>query len=121
LWTNRYNGLGNGLDEPAAVAVDQGGNIFVAGNSYNGTNSDFITLAYSNGGLPPYTNRFNGTGNNYDQINKLAVDAAGNVVVTGVSIGSGSHYDFATIKYSTFLSGTEPPPILLSYKTISSS
>src|SRR5262245_48100206 len=49
LWTNHYNFLGpdNSDDEAWAVAVDESGNVFVAGNSWNGSNSDWATLAYS--------------------------------------------------------------------------
>ena len=35
LWTNRYNGPGNGTDVPSGVGVDAAGNIFVTGSSAN--------------------------------------------------------------------------------------
>jgi len=51
------------------------------------------------GGVPLWTNSYNGPGNNYDAANAVAVDGSGNVFVTGYS-WSGSSFDYATIKYS---------------------
>jgi hypothetical protein len=101
-WTNRYNGPGNKDDYPYAVAVDSSGNVFVTGFS-TATNglSDFATVAYSGSGVPLWTNRHNGPGNNVDYARALTVDNSGDVIVTGYSTGSGSGADYATIKYSS--------------------
>jgi hypothetical protein len=99
LWTNRYNGPGNGDDYANAVAMDGSNNVIVTGYSYNGTNYDYATVAYSSAGVPLWTNRYDGPGNGNDTTNTVVVDRSGNVIVTGSSTGSGSGYDFATIKY----------------------
>src|ERR1051325_9910210 len=84
-WTNVYNGPGNGADHANALAVDGSGNVFVTGDSFNGTNTDFATVAYSNDGTPLWTNFYNGPGNGGDVAVSVAVDTNGNVFVAGAS------------------------------------
>jgi hypothetical protein len=102
LWMNYYNGPGDGTDAATAMALDTNGNVFVTGASGGGIGAlaDFATIKYSNAGLPLWTNRFNGPGNSDDEPNAIAVDASGNVFVTGYQTGSGSFFDYVTIKYS---------------------
>jgi hypothetical protein len=102
LWTNRYNGPGNNSDYANAVAVDGSGNVYVTGSSVgSGSGDDYATVAYSSAGVPLWTNRYNGPGNNSDSANAVAVDTNGNVYVTGFSVGSGSGNDYATVAYSS--------------------
>jgi hypothetical protein len=117
LWTNRYNGPGNFLDGANALALDASGDVFVTGGSQDGTGPlsdvfiDYATIKYSSTGVPLWTNRYNGPGNNHDTATALAVDASGDVFVTGRSTGPGivnepspynyaPYLDYATIKYS---------------------
>ena len=100
-WVRRYNdppaGADNRGDRPYAIAVDHSsGNVIVAGEG----NSDYVTIAYSEAGMALWTNRYDGPGNNIDRVIAVAVDARGNVVVTGGSQGDGSNTDYATIAYS---------------------
>jgi hypothetical protein len=100
LWTNRYNGPANGFDEARAILADGDGNVFVTGSSYNGSNDDYATIKYSSGGLPLWTNRFDGPGSSNDYARAIAVDANGDVYVTGYSYSIPSGDDYATVKYS---------------------
>jgi hypothetical protein len=64
LWTNRYDGPGNGVDRAYAVAVDSSRNVIVTGYSTgSGGNSDFATIKYVCVPSPVMTNlnRTNGT------------------------------------------------------------
>ena len=102
LWTNRYDA--GGADLATAIAVDADGNVFVTGSSSGdggGGPYDYATIKYSNSGVPLWTNRFNGTGDNDDRARAVAVDANGDVFVTGYSDSTGSSYDFVTIGYSS--------------------
>jgi uncharacterized delta-60 repeat protein len=100
LWTNRYDGPGNSTDDALAVAVDRSGNVIVTGYSYgSGSSWDYATIKYSSAGIPLWTNRYNGPGNGLDEARAVTVDRSGNVIVTGISTGSGGNYDFVTVKY----------------------
>lgn len=102
LWTNLFNGPGNGDDTPAAVAVDGCGSVYVTGRAHMGTgiNWDYVTIKYSGGGAALWTNFFGGPGQSDDGTTALAVAGNGSVYVTGHATGLGTGHDFATVKYS---------------------
>jgi uncharacterized delta-60 repeat protein len=102
LWVARYGGQGNSDDHPAAMAVDASGNVYVTGYSTgSGTDHDYATIKYDATGNQLWVKEYNGPGNSIDEARAMAVDASGNVYVTGYSTGSGTGYDYATIKYDT--------------------
>ena len=98
-WVRRYNGPTNYDDQASAIAVDDSGNVYVTGSSYNGLNYDYATIKYYPDGDTAWVRRYNGPGNDWDGAYAIAVDGSGNVYVTGRSGGSGTGYDYATIKY----------------------
>jgi len=107
FWTNRYDGPANGRDWPQAIAVNSSGNVFVTGLAEVCQGSeecfDYVTIAYSNSGVPLWTNLYNGPDNGDDAARAIAVDGRGNVFVTGESTsgGFGSPLsDYATVAYS---------------------
>jgi uncharacterized delta-60 repeat protein len=100
-WVRRYNGPGNGFDQPNAITVDNNGNVYVTGwSSGSGRfSSDYTTIKYSNSGDIIWIKRYNGPGNFVDRANAIVVDAQGNVYVTGTSSANGASGDYTTIKY----------------------
>ncbi|MDH4027448.1 MAG: SBBP repeat-containing protein, partial [Nitrospirota bacterium] len=99
-WGQRYNGTGSSYDEATAIAVDASGNVYTTGYSTGlGTSTDYFTIKYDAAGTAQWGQGYNGTGNGFDKATDLAVDAAGNVYVTGYSTGQGTSTDYFTIKY----------------------
>jgi len=97
LWERGYNGAANDRDEASALVVDSVGNVIVTGYSYgNASGPDWYTAKYAaaDGGLL-WEQRYSSTGVNPDYARAVAVDASGNVLVTGDS-GAGC----ATVKYA---------------------
>lgn len=143
LWTNRYNGPGNGGDQISAVAVDGVGGVYVTGDSegittikysadgtpvwtntysssarflfFTGLAVDndgnayivtvdadseaFVTIKYDVNGNPAWTNFFQSSPTSQESASDIAVDAAGNIFVTGNSFDNGS--GCLTIKYAS--------------------
>jgi hypothetical protein len=101
VWVRRYNGPANSYDWGKYLAIDRSGNIVVSGMSYGvGTGKDYVTIKYTPAGDTLWVRRYNGPpGDQWDDVNGVAVDSARNVYVTGVSFGIGTDYDYATLKY----------------------
>src|SRR5437660_6266865 len=79
LWVKGYNGPGNNDDGATAVAVSPSSRtVYVTGYSWgNGTATDYATIAYTATGAQQWVKRYNGPpGNNYDNANSIAVNAA---------------------------------------------
>lgn len=106
LWRREYNDAGNGPDEVQAIAVDTLGNVFVTGFGKSAdAGDDYMTQKYNAAGVLQWTQTYNDVlSNEYDQANSIAVDHAGNVIVTGQSDADPSaiiNDDYLTIKYSS--------------------
>jgi Beta-propeller repeat len=107
LWVQRYNGPGEKInwDSATELVLDTSGNVYVTGHSYGSEGFDYVTIKYSPAGAQEWVATYDSPANSEDWPNALAVDASGNVYVTGWSGGAGTFIDYATVKYNA--SGTQ--------------
>jgi uncharacterized delta-60 repeat protein len=106
LWTNVYNGPGNGIDEATAIFLDNNSNIYITGYQRgNSTGTDMVTIKYNSAGVIQWVNPYlsNINSDQTDRGNSIIVDASGNVYVTGQTDSDPTivnNDDYITIKYN---------------------
>lgn len=101
-WTAFYGGDAGQGDIPAAITIDAAQNVYIIGTDQKiPYYYDYLTIKYNSTGQTQWTARYNGKVSGNDWPTSIDVDLAGNVYVTGQSIGINFTWDFATIKYSS--------------------
>jgi hypothetical protein len=98
-WVARYNGSGDSGDYAKAIAVDSSGNVYVTGYSAGSGISGYATIKYSQSGQQEWVARYSGPGGGGEGY-AIAVDAAGNVYVTG-AVAMCLNPAYGTIKYDS--------------------
>ncbi|MES2734405.1 MAG: SBBP repeat-containing protein [Bacteroidota bacterium] len=110
-WLVRYNGPANGEDVVKSLVVDAAGNVYITGSSTRlGSGLDMATIKYNAAGIQQWVKYFDAE-SKADEANALALDAAGNVYVTGYSAQSDTsewntpsiytNTDYTTLKYTS--------------------
>jgi len=101
-WVRRYNGSGNGPDLATGIAVDEVGNVYITGSSTDSIGgTEGATIKYNSAGAQQWVAHYNRLGDLADLSDAIAVDASGNVYVTGSSTGYYNGSDYLTIKYNS--------------------
>jgi len=104
-WVRTYSGPGKYEDGAYDLGLDSSGNVYVTGYSFLGGYEDCITLKYDSTGQNVWTLRYDGPAHNGDVAYAMALDNSNNIYITGESYGSGTDYDYVTIKYVQFFNG----------------
>jgi hypothetical protein len=106
-WVARYNGPANDYDTPSdqdggkCMAIDQDANIYITGASRGAASMyDFIVLKYDSAGIEQWVAGYNCC-DSTDYALAVAIDDSSNVYIAGRSVGIGTYYDMATVKYRT--------------------
>lgn len=101
-WVRKYNGAANDSDEVYSMTIDSNSNVIVTGKSLiSPGNYDYVTIKYDSNGNTLWIRNYNGNANGNDVATSIKSDSIGNIYVTGYSMGLGTNYDYATIKYGT--------------------
>ena len=96
LWTRTIDGsLGLG------IAVDSTGNVVVVGDVVGASSLDGWVRKYDAGGAALWTQTYNGAADDYDRADGVAIDAAGNVLVTGLETTGLGDTDVWVRKYDS--------------------
>jgi hypothetical protein len=100
-WIRTFNGTENGTDYAKDIGVDKYGDIYVTGSGDSTADSDmdYILLKYDVQGIFQWMSKYNGAANGSDEAGALAIDDSANVSITGVSPGTVTGNDYATVKF----------------------
>ena len=99
LWVANYFGIYTGGRYARAIALDKFSNVYVTGYSYEtGQISDYCTVKYNSNGVQQWIRNYNGQVSGRDEVDKISVDGAGNIYVSGSSRTS-TGFVITTIKF----------------------
>jgi len=107
LWVARYNNPENNGDGTGYIALDDFGNIFVAGVTdvnYDAliASIDYLVIKYDSDGNRIWVARYNGPGDAFDMPVGMGMDGAGNVYISGYSTDHMETYcNYLTVKYAS--------------------
>lgn len=103
LWAQHYDGPANSTENPGnpnAVAADDGGNVYVTGQSVGLSGySEFVTLKYDADGQLQWERRYAGAGGDNASAWGLVLGPQGQVYVAGDAPNGNGNHDLALLRY----------------------
>lgn len=113
LWSNLWNGANNDSDVVSgdaigdeAMAIDNSGNVFVAGTSINPSVSfgdNVVTLKYNSSGILQWSHIYDGPASDWDRPYSIKVGNSGSVYICGETVEAMTSLvplDYLTFKLS---------------------
>jgi uncharacterized delta-60 repeat protein len=100
-WLRTYNGTGSAYDCGADIITDGSGNVFITGTTTNSSgNYDVITIKYNSSGTQQWATPYDYTAHLNDAGAKIALDAAGKVVISCAVQSASTTYIYGVLKYN---------------------
>jgi len=106
LWERRYNGIANSQDWFRDMILDDSGNVYVTGNSFEGAengNINFVTLKYSPDGELRWQKSLDWVAHKEDVPFSITLDNQNNVYVAGYGWAlplTFQNFDMLVVKYN---------------------
>jgi Secretion system C-terminal sorting domain len=93
-WEARYNNSSaNNVEQAKALSIDNAGNVYTAGTSFNGTSYDAVLVKYNSIGTQQWIHTYNGAFDGFEEIIDLKQDASNNTYICGVTQVAAGDYD----------------------------
>ncbi|MBL0106276.1 MAG: SBBP repeat-containing protein [Ignavibacteria bacterium] len=105
VWTRTYPTTDGFAPNYAVLILDSAKNIYVTANIDSNTYTRYGAIKYDNNGNQLFIVNYTYPGNHFNYVYDMFVDKKGTVYLTGTSQGSGTYYDYATVKYSSIITG----------------
>ncbi|MFZ1322997.1 MAG: SBBP repeat-containing protein [Ignavibacteria bacterium] len=95
IWSNTFNGEGNGDDNPVTLKNDDSDNIIIGGTSKSlSTDNDMIVIKYDSSSNLIWKKTFNGTADLSDVMTSMVLDTESNIYFCGNKFNAQSSYDY---------------------------
>ncbi len=101
-WSKTIQGF-NAAETNRTLLTDSAGNIYLGATKWTATFDDFALIKFAANGDTLWTRIYNGLGGsmtNHDDVNAIAFDSYGNIILGGTSNNVSTYY-FSTLKYSS--------------------
>lgn len=99
VWDEFYDGADGGDDHAAALEWHNDGYLYVAGHTFKVSNLDYLTIKYDSTGTLIWDITYNSPYNKDDLATNLAIDDAGDIIVSGQCEKNDSVMTYYTVKY----------------------